>query len=514
MNFFYSVFRLPLLARGSVVVIVACAAVTAQAQQFLELVQRVPHASNAVVILNVEKAKSSPAGLSGGLAAKMEKAFQDGLICVPPGATRFVLASQIDLEFMSPVWEAAVMELADVPSMDLIAKAYRGETDVVEKLPAVILPNDAYVIKLGPKTVGAMSPANRQAVVRWVREFQSSNPPKPSAYLERAAGYSDRAGTEIIMALDLDGLLATRQVQNYLQPLAWLDEAKVDRAKLIELLMSIEGVRLGVRLGEPPNGRITADFKQDAKLPTAAAKRLFLEYLAAKGLMIEDLNEWQSEVQGKTISIYGSLTRPGLRKMLSVIESPAPSGGAAERAVESPGTSAASTLAAQAAKTKTYFTSVSGMFDDLKDDMKDAKNLASTSLFFDKYARRIERLPMLDVDPEMLDYGAFVGEQMRQAAGAVRMMGIRTGVRTAEINSSNTGAGSDYYYGGYGYGRYGNGGITGMKGDLQAVEQQRGVVRAQERGSTAASVQEIKAGVIAATSDVRRKMTEKYKVQF
>ena len=37
----------------------------------------------------------------------------DGVICVPPSATRFVLSSQIDLEFMSAVWEAAVMDLSE-----------------------------------------------------------------------------------------------------------------------------------------------------------------------------------------------------------------------------------------------------------------------------------------------------------------------------------------------------------------------------------------------------------------
>jgi hypothetical protein len=194
------------------------------------------------------------------------------------------------------------------------------------------------------------------------------------------------------------------------------------------------------------------------------------------------------------------MSTPGIRKLLSVIESPAPSAGVSE---VSSAASEASASVAQGAKTKVYFQSVSGMFDDLKDDMRNAKNLASTTLFFDKYARRIERLPTLDVDTEMLDYGAYVADQMRQSAGGVRTMGIRMGVRSSEINSGNID--SDYFYGGYGYGRYGG---------VKAVEQQRGVVRAQEKGTAAMSIQEIKAGVIAATADIRRKMTEKYRMQF
>ena len=46
------------------------------------------------------------------------------------------------------------------------------------------------------------------------------------------------------------------------------------------------------------------------------------------------------------------------------------------------------------------------MADDLKKDMRTAKNLASTHLFFDKYAKRIERMPILGVDEELLNYSA------------------------------------------------------------------------------------------------------------
>ncbi len=478
---------------------------TAQTQ-FQDLLSRVPRSANAVTILNVEKAKQSATGQKEGLTEKIEQAFRDGVIRVPPSASRFVLAAEVDLEFMSPIWEAAVMELAEAPSINLIAKAYRGELDTVDGLSAVVLPQDAYVLQLGKNTLGAMSPANRQAVVRWVKETKSSASGL-SPYLQKAAGYSDRAGTEIIMAIDLEGAIAPQRVDAYLQSVDWLSKEKVDVPKLKQLLASVEGARIGVRLGSPPNGRVTIDFKQAPALSAPLAKRLFLELLSAKGMLIDDLDKWQPEVQGTTVSLSGNMSTAGIRKLLSVIESPAPSSGGEATTASVEGVASP----AQAAKTKAYFQSVTGMFDDLKDDMKDAKNLASTSLYFDKYARRIEKMPMLDVDPEMLDYGAYVAAQLRQSSGSVRTMGIRTGVRSSEINSSNTG--NDYYYGGYGYGRYGGGVAAGVN-DIKAVEQQRGVVRAQEKGSMASSVHEIRANVIATTTDLRRKMTEKYRIQF
>ena len=81
------------------------------------------------------------------------------------------------------------------------------------------------------------------------------------------------------------------------------------------------------------------------------------------------------------------------------------------------------------------------MADDLKKDMKDAANLAVTARFFDKYAKRIERLPILNVDEELLDYSAFVASQFRGAAGSVRGMGIQSNVRESQIISSSAGYG-------------------------------------------------------------------------
>jgi hypothetical protein len=168
-----------------------------------------------------------------------------------------------------------------------------------------------------------------------------------------------------------------------------------------------------------------------------------------------------------------------------------------------------------------YFKTVTTVFDDLKNDMKDSKTLAQNSMWFDKYARKIERLPMLNVDPEMLDYGTFVAHQMRQASLATRTMGIETGVRQSQIIGADV---APYAYGGYGYGRYGGygGGSYGYgtyavydpRAEAKAVYAQRRVVKAEEKGQMATSIQSIKGEVIEATNQVRRSMTEKYQIQF
>ncbi len=85
--------------------------------------------------------------------------------------------------------------------------------------------------------------------------------------------------------------------------------------------------------------------------------------------------------------------------------------------------------------------------------------------WIDRWARKIERLPMLDVDKDMLDYGGYVAAALRGSSDAIKGIGINTGARTAQI-----------YGGGYA-GRIGPYGGYAVYRDTDA---ERGAVRAEE----------------------------------
>ena len=121
------------------------------ADAFQDFISRIPRSANAVVLLNLEKAKNSPLGQKEDWKGKIENAFAAGAARVPPQAARFVLASQIDFDFMEPLWEAAVMDLDEETSLKTLAKARGGTLETIEGLPALALPNDTYLVQLGPK---------------------------------------------------------------------------------------------------------------------------------------------------------------------------------------------------------------------------------------------------------------------------------------------------------------------------------------------------------------------------
>ena len=487
------------------------------ADEFQELVRLVPRSANAIVLLNMEKAKNSPMGLREGWKAKIEKAFAAGLVRVPPQAKRFVLASQIDLEFMEPLWEAAVVDLDEELSIEQIAQRRGGVLDTIENLPALVLPNDTYIVQFGPKTLGAMGPANRQTVVRWVREVRKPSPRPLSAYLQQAAVFSDDTGSQVIMAVDLGGAMSFERVGKYLKSKQkLLDEWNADLLALTKLLRDVRGVRIGVRIGEQPSARIVIDLRSDASSIASFAKPLFMQIMSDLGASINEVQFWTAQAKGSELSLSGRLTNSGLRRLLSVVDSPVSN---EHTGAKAPPISPGELPAIRAKASRDHFRAVVGMFNDLKGDMRNARTIASAAVWFDKYARRIERLPMLNVDDEVLDYSGFVADQMRQASQVVKTMGIQSGARTAQVTSSNA---APYVVGTARWGRYGRyggyvgvrGGVYGQRAEMKNIDSQRRAIRAQEKGVAATDVGQLRQGVLSATADIRRKMTKKYQLQF
>jgi hypothetical protein len=511
-----------ILSTATVLLLVASATTAGAApaeSAFRDLIAQLPRSTNAVVILNVEKIKRSPMAVKEKWAENLEKAFQDGMVRIPPHAVRFVVGAELDLEFMSPIYETAIAELDKKPSLERIVKEYGGAVDKLEGLDAVALRTDTYVVQLAPQTLGVMRPGNRQAVLRWIKDIQSSKS-ATSPYLERAAGFSDTSGSEIIMAVDLAGGFSWERAAKYLHGKPELLKkygAEVNAAATV--LRSVEGVRVGIRLGDEPFAKIALDFPGDVKATPEAAKALLLEIFADFGVKLDEFDQWKCEVTPKEVTLSGTLSREGLRRMGSLIDSPAPANVAADgEKYVSPGETAGDKAAASAK----YFQTIDKMFTDIKKGWKDLNNLASGAGFLDRYAARIDKLPVLNVDADLLDYGKYVSTQLRAGAGAVRTMGIRGGAREAQISGYDVGPSVVGYGGGAAYSPYYGGYRAGWVGYaypnqydvLSQVTAERRKIRAEEKGVMATNIYTIRDQILDATAKIRRAMSERYQTEF
>lgn len=547
--------------RLALVVAVAAFATSKASAEFRELVARIPGASNAVIIYNVQKILNSPMGVQRGWNQNLDAAFADGIARVPPQTQGLAMAAQLDFRFMHPLWQAAVANLGSPLPLEDIAKRRGGKLDTLSGMPGVELPNDTYVVQLDTNTLAAMGPANRQVVLQWLRALPQG--PQASEYLRKAGGYADDAGSEVIAAADLDGAFADASVKNYLASRAQLlKDIGISADQAAALLASVQGVRFGIRIKDKANGMLVVDFKRIIDVPAESLKALLLDVMVTSGLKIGDGRQWKAEATGNTLSLSGYLTDSGLRRLFSLIEAPTPSNQPQEaqapqaqaqqaqpqqqpQTPPAPGqdNSPSSAQGQMAANTARYFQHITKMFDDLKEDWNDLTSLSAASLFFDRYAKRIEHMPILNVDPDMLKYGDYVASQLRNCSGSVRTMGIRGSYRQSGIGGTGASYGGDYstsggyygggYYNGYGSG-YGNGfiGGYGLQGSgagvaiaqanatnafmdaTRAQGAQRRAVRNEERATMATDVQTIRAQVIDATNQIRREMTQRYQVEF
>jgi hypothetical protein len=125
----------------------------------------------------------------------------------------------------------------------------------------------------------------------------------------------------------------------------------------------------------------------------------------------------------------------------------------------------------------------------------------NVSLWMDRYARKIDRMPILNVDEELLAFGADVAQRFRTMSGAKKDSLVRTGVRQSQTY------GNYYNYSGSSDGRYAYGYQT-------RPSSQRIQIKTQEKAKANTVKFEQFETIENSLAEMRQKMTQKYKIEF
>ena len=168
--------------------------------QFDEATRWIPPSANSIVLVRAKEIFKSKKAQSERWSTERIKAFKSGAAFIPPVVERFLMAAQLDFEFMDPVWQVAIFENgAESPvNMVEVSKRVKGNLDTISGYEALVLPNDAYAVKINDLTLGAMVPANRQVTSRWLgNKRATANLP---SYLEQAVKFADK-NAHVIVAL-------------------------------------------------------------------------------------------------------------------------------------------------------------------------------------------------------------------------------------------------------------------------------------------------------------------------
>jgi hypothetical protein len=462
---------------------------------FPEMIRRVPKDANVIMYMDVERLMASPLAMKEDWKGKRAADFANRPMAVPPSVTKLLRAASINLDVDQTAWQIAILEVNTAPTLETIAKHEKGYLDTVAGTKAVWSPRGAYAYKLADRTVGLMFPANRQYLSRWIKEKSGQY----SAYLQEASSALTATGPQLVIALDLEDLVQPQLVQERLKQMGSLKNANVNMDELVKTVSGVKGIKFSVTVKDKATGKITVDFGGDASVLKDVGKPLLLEVLEHRGLALEDLDSWKASVSKNAFAIEGDLSKSGLMRLSSLLE--LPSLPLDEAAVETVDAKDPKLYATQA-----HFRSVTALLNDLNEKRKEFTNPGHAAGWWETYATRIDRLPVLNVDPDMQDYSATIADLLRQGAQDARGAGIRTGVQQANLA---TGYAGGYGNSGYGYGYYGD-----RYSGARQQQAERNAIRAQETGQVAMESTEIRKRVQDATSEIRRKMTERYKVEF
>ncbi len=374
------------------------------------LLECVPGRANTLVTIHVEKLLASPTALLEGTKKKMAFRFAEGAIALPPDAKRVVMASQMDFRRMQPLWEVCVMDVDEYWAMDKLARSARGYLDNLGDVEAVWSPYNEYLVKLGAFRFGAMAPANRQYVSRWVNGERSM---ALSPYLQHAARYAVEGDTEVVVALDLQYAVDPDRLWMRLPRLRSLQGREYDRERLHKLLQSTRGVTIGIHFGSRPYGKLKVDFGQDTYALSDFAKPLLLELIEVAGAGIDGTDDWEVRVMPRTATLSGYLSDSVRRRLATIIELRPPS----QSPLEEPGAGKGLDMGEA---TRQQYRFVTILLRDLKVQAKEPGRFQALNAWLDNYARRIEELPVENIDGEFLKYRFDVVARIRRMAEDIR----------------------------------------------------------------------------------------------
>jgi hypothetical protein len=455
--------------------------------QFDDLMLRVPGGANALVLIDVDAFYSSPMAISKGWKATFERKWSEQPILLPPEAKRFVLASHLDpLNNLRSDWEAAVVELGTPVPMTTIARAEGGYLDSIDSTPVVWTPSHAYFIQFENQLLGISYPDDRQAAARWLMLSKTGQNAPLSRYLKEATKRLRSAG-QIVLAVDLANVAQPHRLDRAIKDSGVLDGKNASPMAVAEAVSSLKGVTVAINFQSQPLTEARIDFGSNIRAIRPFAKELVLTAMSRLGMPLEDTKGWKVTTDADSITFRGMLTEKGLRRISTFLELPTTKFSTLAKESESKVDPMKATVDASLR----YFKTLEKLIEDLRAGI----NTDAKSAWYEKTARKIDNLPILHVDDELLAFGANIAKDLRQTAEQGRTIGRQNSTTQIAAIAS--------------YGNYydGNGGYYSNAGNLPILQTQAMNASSQNRTR---GMQAINNGM----GDIRRKMTKKYQVEF
>jgi hypothetical protein len=491
-------------SRGVVPSLILCLLFSASqaSANYYDLLRRVPDSSNTIILIDVERMLMSPIAMR---EKWREKGTSDGArLHFPMDAVRYMLASKLD--FVGDLEDRENVALIETPegvSLPYLARAEGGYIDKFDDQEIMFSPRNAFFVSFKPNILGVSFPANRQELGRWLRSLKGLDQPQVSEYLQQAVKLA-HGKDHMVIAMDLADLLTPRTVRDRLRRAESLAGKSIDMDTMTRVLATARGVTMTMEAGERLQGKIRLDLGESATSIKDTAKALMLEVLEGNGMLLPEMRDWRLVLEANAVSLEGKLSTRGLRTLTELIPFPTDTvelrragADSAEKQGEGPTTKPVSTRDAKVTASMNYFRRISQRLDDLRTEVKGAQKAKFAQKMLNDAAQEIDRLPLFNVDEELLAYGAGVSSSLRNMRNLSKNAGLDYQYRMAQIQGNS----------GYGYGYGGFYGGASVAGATTSIHRQETAVLQSNELAVLTMLEE-------KTAEIRKKMTLKYQVEF
>jgi hypothetical protein len=451
---------------------------------YLDLLRQLPDGTNVVVTADVQ-GLGKTLGLAPGTTLQTA-----GITSLPVMASRFVMGAHVDLSLRRHIWSVALAELDSKMSIQDVATA---ENEPIEKFMGYsIVPSsrNGYFVEFEPHFLAARTPANRQELKRWLHNRKSNQFAERPLYLLQALDPATPA--LMMMVVDLTDSLDPGAILRGLNNSQVMESRKnPNYAGVAKTLEALQGVTLAIRPGNPLSGELLVNFNTKIDPISNFAKELLLEALQKTGLYVRDFEAWDPYIADRFVRLKGTLSLQALRRFGTLIKTPAPN----PTVVDMDAYKSRSPVERGLVSSQLYFKSVSKFLKDLKAESSgDDKTLAG---WYEQYADQIDKLPVLDVAPELLSYASATSQNLRAMSAALTGVSLQRSYLQKEKQNL---VGDSYSYTPY----------YGWQGVPQQIAAQQDALVAQGGADRA----QLWARIDSDTADIRRQMSLKFGNEF
>ena len=454
--------------------------------KFEELLKRLPRDANLIMLVDYDGLFDSPLGRREGWRARAGDPSRNRAEFLPDVA-RAAAAARMGMNDLDLDWRVGMAEFrGDVPTLADLAASQGGFVEKIGITDVAWTPRDIYFIDFKPGILGFVTPAGRQGMSHWMRDIFAKPKSFPPGFADHAV-YRAEAGAAVVLAVDLADAVAPQRLGPWLDAIEAIGAAKIDPKLLSDRLATVKSAFLQVDVRETIEGTLLVEFDREIGYAAPAAKEIVLAALEEAGAVLPDLRAWSSTTKDKSIELKGRLSEDSLVQVLGLALPPRLTTPAAPAPTENGAASRAVTRDDAVKASQGYFRAVVDATEGIKGQK--AESHRGMRLWYERAAKRIEELPLLGVDSDLLDWGSEVARTLREMAHGIDYAG-----RDQSYRISSTSGG---YYGGYG----------SRSADADAITRQSNAVLGTQLDGTWQ-------GLETSIAETRRAMVRKYQVDF